>query len=66
MPPANGEVVAGAKDTAAQAKSAVERANNPVSDDVAAPAIGHSPMPPLVALALSLLSILLIRRLRRH
>jgi len=66
IPPANGDQAAAAKDTAAQAKSAVERANNPVSNDVAAAPLGHSPVPQLVALALSLLSILLIRRLRRR
>ena len=61
----NGEIAAAAKDAAAQAKSTVERANNPVSPDVAATRPGNSPAPLLVALMLSLLSILLIRQIRR-
>jgi hypothetical protein len=62
----NGELAAAAKDAAAQAKSTVEDANNPVSADVAPPASGQSPMPLIVAVALSLLAILLIRQLRRR
>jgi len=62
----NGELAAAAKDAAAQAKSTVERANNPVSSEVSVPAPSHSPVPLLVALTLSLLAILLIRQLRRR
>jgi hypothetical protein len=62
---ANGQLAA-AKDAAAQAKSTVEDANNPVSSDVAAPTSGQLPVSVLVALALSLLAILLVRQLRRR
>ncbi len=62
----NGEISAAAKDTAAQAKSAVEGANNPVSPDVPAPVSGQFRVPLIVAVALSLLAILLIRQLRRR
>jgi hypothetical protein len=62
----NGELAAAAKDAAAQAKSTVEGANNPVSPDVAPTASGQSPVPLIVAVALSLLAILLIRQLRRR
>jgi hypothetical protein len=62
----NGQLAAAAKDAAAQAKSTVEHANNPVSSDVSAPAPRQSPVPLLVALTLSLLAILLIRQLRRR
>jgi hypothetical protein len=62
----NGDLTAAAKDAAAQAKSTVEAANNPVSSGVARPAAGQSPVPLLVALAVSLLAILLIRQLRRR
>ncbi|HWF27580.1 MAG TPA: nucleoid-structuring protein H-NS [Mycobacterium sp.] len=61
----NGQLAA-AKDAAAQAKSTVEDANNPVSSDVPAPASSMSPTPWVVALAVSLLAILLIRQLRRR
>jgi hypothetical protein len=62
----NGDLTAAAKDAAAQAKSTVEAANNPVSPAVAGPAAGQSPVPLIVALAVSLLAILLIRQLRRR
>lgn len=62
----NGDLTAAAKDAAAQAKSTVEGANNPVSPAVAGPAVGQSPVPLIVALAVSLLAILLIRQLRRR
>jgi hypothetical protein len=62
----NGDLTAAAKDAAAQAKSTVEAANNPVSPAVAGPAVGQSPVPLIVALAVSLLAILLIRQLRRR
>ncbi len=62
----NGELSAAAKDAAAQAKSTVEGANNPVTADVRAPSSSEAPVPLIVALALSLLAILLIRQLRRR
>lgn len=62
----NGELAAAAKDAAAQAKSTVDGANNPVSPGVVASASGQSPVPLIVALTLSLLAILLIRQLRRR
>jgi hypothetical protein len=62
----NGQLAAAAKDVAAQAKSTVEDANNPVSPDVPATSSGQSPVPLIVALTLSLLAILLIRQLRRR
>ena len=62
----NGDLTAAAKDAAAQAKSTVEAANNPVSPAVAGPAASQSPLPVIVALAVSLLAILLIRQLRRR
>jgi hypothetical protein len=61
----NGQLAA-AKNAAAQAKSMVEDANNPVSPDVPAPASSQWPVPLFVALALSLLAIVLIRQLRRR
>lgn len=62
----NGDLTAAAKDAAAQAKSTVEAANNPVSPALAGPAAGQSPVPLIVAVAVSLLAILLIRQLRRR
>ena len=62
----NGQLAAAAKDAAAQAKSAVEGARNPVSPDISAPVPRQSPVPLIVALTLSLLAILLIRQLRRR
>ncbi len=62
----NGDLTAAAKDAAAQAKSTVEAADNPVAPDVAASGLGQSPLPLLVALSVSLLAILLIRHLRRR
>src|SRR5271166_4517658 len=61
----NGQLDA-AKVVAAQAKSTVEAANNPVSGDESVPAPRTSSVPLAVALALSLLAILLIRQLRRR
>src|SRR6185312_4244392 len=58
----NGDLSAAAKDAAAQAKSTVDAANNPVPPAVAGPAVGQSPVPLIVALAVSLLAILLIRQ----
>jgi hypothetical protein len=62
----NGEFAAAAKDAAAQAKSTVEDANNPVAGQPAVLPSSSSPVPLVVALALSLLAILLIRQLRRR
>jgi hypothetical protein len=62
----NGEIAAAAKDAAAQAKSTVDGANNPVSANIAQPVPGQSPLPLVVAVALSLLALLLIRQLRRR
>ncbi|MCV7429674.1 Rv3852 family protein [Mycobacterium montefiorense] len=61
-----GEVAAAAKDAAAQAKSTVEGANNPVSANIPQAVGGQSLLPLAIAVALSLLAILLIRQLRRR
>jgi hypothetical protein len=61
----NGQLDA-AKDAAAHAKSTVESANDPVSSEAYPPAARTSPVPLVVALALSLLAILLVRQLRRR
>ncbi len=66
LPETNGQLAAAAKDVAAQAKSTVESANNPVSPNVPAPTSSQSPVPLIVALTLSLVAILLIRQLRRR
>jgi hypothetical protein len=55
-----------AKDVAAQAKSTVEGANNPVASEPSVPISSGSPVPLVVAITLSLLAILLIRQLRRR
>ncbi|WP_144206751.1 Rv3852 family protein [Mycobacterium tilburgii] len=60
------EIAAAAKDAAAQAKSAIDRANAPVSADLPRSIGAQSALPVAVAVALSLLAILLIRQLRRH
>ena len=62
----NGQLSAAAKDAAAQAKSTVEGANNPVTPEVTASSSSQLPVPLIVALTLSLLAILLIRQLRRR
>jgi hypothetical protein len=62
----NGEIAAAAKDAAAQAKSTVDGANNPVPVNIPQSVPGQSPLPLVVAVALSLLAILLIRQLRRR
>jgi hypothetical protein len=62
----NGELAAAAKDAAAQAKSTVDGANNPVPSSVAPSAPSQSALPVVVAVILSLLAILLIRQLRRR
>jgi hypothetical protein len=61
----NGQLDA-AKDAAAHAKATVESANDPVSSDAYPPAARTLPVPLVVALALSLLAILLVRQLRRR
>ncbi len=62
----NGDLTAAAKDAAAQAKSTVEAANNPVPPEAPASVLSQSPLPLIVALAVSILAILLIRQLRRR
>ncbi|SPM33896.1 histone-like protein [Mycobacterium rhizamassiliense] len=62
----NGEITAAAKDAAAQAKSTVDDANNPVAPIITPSAPGQSALPLAVALAISLLAILLVRQLRRR
>jgi hypothetical protein len=62
----NGEISAAAKDAAAQAKSTIDGANNPVSTNIPQVEPGQSWLPLGVAVALSLLAILLIRQLRRR
>ncbi|OQZ87958.1 nucleoid-structuring protein H-NS, partial [Mycobacterium alsense] len=62
----NGELAAAAKDAAAQAKSTVDEAPNPVSPHAAPAAPSQSHLPLIVAAALSLLAILLIRQLRHR
>ena len=62
----NGQLSEAAKDVAAQAKSAVEGANNPLPPVAPIPGSSRSRVPQLVALTLSLLAILLVRRLRRR
>jgi hypothetical protein len=57
----NGQLAAAAKDVAAQAKSTVEAARNPVSGE----SVGRSPLPLAVAIVVSLLALLLVRQLRR-
>ena len=61
----NGQLDA-AKVAAARAKSTIEAANNPITSEPSVPARRTSPVPLAVALALSLLAILLIRQLRRR
>jgi hypothetical protein len=58
---------AGAKEAAAQAKSTVDRADDSLSQPalVAVPEHGRSRLPLAVAIAVSLLAILLVRQLRR-
>jgi hypothetical protein len=62
----NGELAAAAKDAAAQAKSTVEDANNPVVPVIGPSSPSQSAVPLAVAVAISLLAILLIRQLRRR
>jgi cobalamin biosynthesis Mg chelatase CobN len=62
----NGQIAAAAKDAAAHAKSTIEAASNPVSEPPAVSAAGRSPVPWAVAIALTLLALLLVRQLRRR
>jgi hypothetical protein len=62
----DGELAAAAKDVAAQAKSTVDGANNPVPANIAQSVPGQSPLPLVVAIVVSLLAILMIRQLRRR
>lgn len=62
----NGQVVAAAKEAAAQAKSTIEAADNPVSAESALQSVGRYPVPLAVAVAISLLAALLIRQLRQR
>ena len=64
-PDTNGQLAAAAKDAAAHAKSTVEAASNPLPAQPAAASAGRSPVPLAVAIAISLLAVLLIRQLRR-
>jgi|ERR1700723_179269 hypothetical protein len=62
----DGELSAAARDAAALAKSTVDAANNPVSANLPQSTAGQSSLPLVVAVALSLLALLLIRQLRRR
>jgi hypothetical protein len=62
----NGQIAAAVKDAAAQAKSTVDGAPNPVSPALPASSSSQLPVPLIVALTLSLLAILLVRQLRRR
>ena len=61
----NGQLAA-AKDAAAQAKSTVEKAEDPLAPDASESSPLQSPGPWLVAITLSLLAMLLVRQLRRR
>jgi hypothetical protein len=61
----NGQLAA-AKDAAAQAKSTVEKAENPLPLEASESSPLQSPGPWVVAITLSLLAMLLIRQLRRR
>ncbi len=62
----DGNLSTAAKEAAAQAKSTVDRADNPVSPNSTPPSAGRSPLPLAVAVAISLLALLLARQLRRR
>lgn len=62
----NGQLAAAAKDAAAHAKSTVDAASNPVSGAARLSSAGRSPVPLAVAIAISLLALLLVRQLRRR
>ena len=61
----NGQLAAAAKDAAAHAKSTIEAAANPLPAQAGPSSSGRSPLPLAVAIAISLLAVLLIRQLRR-
>jgi len=61
----NGQLAA-AKDAAAQAKSTVESAKNPLPPEPSESSVLQSPVPWVVAVTLSLLAMLLVRQLRRR
>jgi len=62
----NGHLASAAKDAAARAKATVDKASNPVSRDAALPSAARTPVSVLVAVAVSLLALVLVRRLRRR
>jgi hypothetical protein len=62
----NGQLAAAAKDAAAHAKSTVDAARNPVSGEAGLSSAGRSPVPLAVAIAISLLALLLVRQLRQR
>lgn len=62
----NGHLAEAAKDAAAHAKSTVQAASNPVAGQAVPPSAGRSPVPFAVAIAVSLLALLLVRQLRRR
>jgi hypothetical protein len=64
-PDTNDQLAAAAKDAAAHAKSTVEAAANPLPRQAGPSSSGRSPVPLAVAIAISLLAVLLIRQLRR-
>ena len=63
-PDTNGQLAAAAKEAAAHAKATVEAADNPLPAQSGPSSSGRSPLPFAVAIAISLLAILLIRKLR--
>jgi hypothetical protein len=62
----NRRLAAAAKDAAAQAKSTVDAANNPVSENTAVVSAARSRVPLMAAIAVSLLALVLLRQLRRR
>jgi hypothetical protein len=62
----NGQLAAAAKDAAAHAKSTVDKASNPVSGAAGLSSAGRSPVTLAVAIAVSLLALLLVRQLRQR
>jgi cobalamin biosynthesis Mg chelatase CobN len=62
----NGQFAAGAKEAAAQAKSTVETADSPVPPATALPGAARSPVPLVLAVVIGLITLLLIRQLRRR
>jgi hypothetical protein len=65
-PESNGHLAAAAKDAAAHAKSTVEAARNPLPAQAAPASGGRSPVPFVVAIVISVLAVLLVRRLRQQ